>query len=305
MRNLNREMQVFMRDSRQFDRRTTNMVDPAQYPGKVNHRDGISSKMNNIMTEHGRRQQIMSVLERKPFASVKELTDVLDVSAATIRRDLDKLHEAGEARKVYGGIASLSIAARTYALPFGDNNDLAVEAKNAIADCAAALVRDGDMVMVGSGSTCYQLGLRLSTRPVTIYTNSMPLAAAIGTGGVCQLVVAGGNLHREPGILYDRDAQNVDFYASRLFLGAQGLGPDGVMESNPLLTRTTRYMLERTDEVIILADSRKLAIQARYLTCPIERVSTVITDENAAADDLRMLKDAGVRPIVARPGATS
>ena len=84
------------------------------------------------MTEKGRRKQILSVLADKPFASVRELIDVLNVSPATIRRDLDKLHEAGEARKVFGGIAQLGYAARTYALPFGENSDLAVDAKAAI-----------------------------------------------------------------------------------------------------------------------------------------------------------------------------
>ena len=242
----------------------------------------------------------MSVLADRPFASVKDLIDVLNVSAATIRRDLEKLHEAGEARKVFGGIASLSLAvARTYALPFGQNSDLAVDAKNAIAALAATLCRDGDMVMLASGSTCYQLGLRLAQRPITLYTDSMPLAASLGTTGVCQLVVAGGTLHREPGILYERDATCPEFYASRLFLGAQGLGPEGVMESHPLLTRSTKCLLDRTDEVVVLADSRKLSIRARYVTCPVERISTVVTDDAVAPEDVEILTDAGVRVLVA------
>ena len=247
-----------------------------------------------------RRRQIISLLADKPFASVRELIDVLNVSAATIRRDLDKLHEAGEARKVFGGIASLNVvAARTYALPFGQNSDLAVEAKNAIADLAASLCRDGDRVMLASGSTCYQLGLRLASRPITLFTNSMPLAAVLGTEGVCQVVVAGGSLHREPGILYEREAQYPEFYASRLFLGAQGLGPEGIMESHPLLTRATACLLERTDEVVVLADSRKLSIRARYLTCPAERISTIITDDAVSAEDVEALTDAGIRVLVA------
>ncbi|MCQ8279059.1 DeoR/GlpR family DNA-binding transcription regulator [Acetobacteraceae bacterium KSS8] len=255
------------------------------------------------MTEQGRRKRILGVLADRPFASVRDLVALLDVSPATVRRDLDKLHEAGEARKVFGGIALLGGAARTHALPFGENSDLAVDAKAAIAECAAALVQDGDMVIVASGSTCYQLGVLLSRRPVTIHTNSMPLAAMIGTAGVCQMVLSGGTLHREPGILYDHEDRAPDFNASRLFLGAQGLCPDGVMESHPLIVRTTRMMLERTDEVIVLADSRKLAIRARHLTCPVERISTVITDEGISTDDSAALREAGVRVVIAQAGA--
>ncbi|CAP55431.1 putative transcriptional regulator arsR [Gluconacetobacter diazotrophicus PA1 5] len=251
------------------------------------------------VTETERQRQIITMLETRPFATVRELIDMLSVSPATVRRDIEKLHEAGEARKVFGGVASLTAASRTHALPFAQSSDLAVDAKRAIAAMAADLCRDGDMVMVAGGSTCHQLGLRLAGRSIGLYTNSMPLAAALGTHGACQLSVAGGALHREPGILYDPQAAAPDFFASRLFLGAQGLGLEGVMESHPLLPVATRPMLERADDVIVLADSRKLSVRARFVSCPIDRVSTLITDDGVQEDDVRILEDAGVTVLVA------
>ena len=253
------------------------------------------------MQEAERHRQIISMLASRPFATVRELIDMLNVSPATVRRDIEKLHEAGEARKVFGGVASLE-AARIHALPFDESSDLAVDAKRAIAIRAASLCRDGDMIMLGGGSTCFQLGLLLADRPMAIYTHSMPLAAALSLQGSCQLILASGTLHREPGILHDANGPSPDFFASRLFLGAQGIGPSGVMESHPLLPQATSRLLERTDEVVVLCDSRKFEVRARYVTCPIERISTVITDESVREEDVRALAGEGVTVLVAVQG---
>jgi DeoR family transcriptional regulator, ulaG and ulaABCDEF operon transcriptional repressor len=134
---------------------------------------------------------------------------------------------------------------------------------------------------------------------MSLFTNSMPLGAALGTRGACHLTMMGGVLHREPGILHSSRIEPPDFFASRMFLGAQGMGADGVYESNPLLLEATRPLLDRTDEVIVLADSRKLSVRARYVTCPIERISTLITDEALTDEDRRQFEDAGVRVLVA------
>ena len=68
------------------------------------------------MSEYARQAKIELILQERPFMSVKELTHMLGVSAATIRRDIDKLDEAGLARKVYGGIAAIESARHSVAL---------------------------------------------------------------------------------------------------------------------------------------------------------------------------------------------
>jgi DeoR family transcriptional regulator, ulaG and ulaABCDEF operon transcriptional repressor len=267
----------------------------------VNERTIIAAtEGEDVMTEGERHQRILSTLEDRPFVTVRDLTDVLKVSPATIRRDIDKLHEAGAARKVFGGIATLAQTLRTSALPFAESSDLAVDAKRAIAAAAVTLCRNGDAIIVSGGSTCHQFGLLLADRPISLFTNSMPLATALGTRGACHLTMTGGVLYRDPGIMHSSRTDLPDFFASRMFLGAQGLGLDGVLESNPLLLEATRPLLDRADEVIVLADSRKLSVRARYLTCPIERISTLITDEGLTDEDRCRFEDAGVRVLVAR-----
>jgi DeoR family ulaG and ulaABCDEF operon transcriptional repressor len=254
------------------------------------------------MEESERHRLILDTLKERPFATVKDLLDVLDVSPATIRRDIAKLHGQDRVRKVFGGIAAAEhhdAPDRLSALPFSENQMLAVEAKRAIAREAEALVKDGDALIIHGGSTCYLFATRLARRNVKIFTNSMPLAARLWEG-VCHLTLAGGELYREPGVIYSETGGEPDFYASKLFLGAQGIGPNGTMESHPLIARESLRLMARADEVVLLADSRKFAIRARHEVVPLSRIGTLITDDGLSDEHAKMLADAGVRTIIAR-----
>ncbi len=117
--------------------------------------------MNDLV----RQRQIVELLRDRPFTSVRELQERLGVSAATVRRDIDKIDGTGAARKVYGGISALDGAAHkapAFARPYDENRDLAVEAKRQIAELAATMVADGDSIIVNGGSTCFHLGVKLA-----------------------------------------------------------------------------------------------------------------------------------------------
>lgn len=253
------------------------------------------------MSEFTRHSKIELLLQERPFISVNELTGVLGVSAATIRRDIDKLDETGRVQKVYGGIAAADSAhqRRAIALPFTDNRDIAVEAKRAIAREASKLVREGSLIVVHGGSTCFHFGVHIADWNVRILTHSMPLAAYLSEFGRCQLTVGGGDLHREPGILHDPAYEDQKFFASQFFVGALGVGPQGMLESHPLLVHLARHFAERVNEVVLLVDSRKFKETPPLVALPLRRVAHLVTDDgldNAAA---RMLESQGVRYTIA------
>jgi DeoR family transcriptional regulator, ulaG and ulaABCDEF operon transcriptional repressor len=258
----------------------------------------------DVVSDADRHRVITDLLRERPFASVRDLQERLGVSAATIRRDIDKLHDIGKARKVYGGIAASEGAAthRIAARSYDENRDIAVEAKRLIADRAASLVRDGDSIIVHAGSTCYQLGLLLARRNVRIYTNSMPLAAYLGEHGTCHLTIAGGELHREPRIIHDPAAGPPNFFASRFFVGTQGIGSEGLLESHPLLTKAVGELATCADEIVLLADSRKLSIQPRNVVLPLSRIGTIVTDDGLSDAKAKMLEDAGITILIASAG---
>lgn len=259
--------------------------------------------MAGIVSETERQALIKEVLKAQPFVTVRDLVSLTHASPATVRRDIDKLNDLGEVRKVFGGIASVEPAAareRLSARPFDENRVLAVEAKKAIAVEAERLCRDGDSLIIHGGTTCYLFGTLIARRPLKVFTNSMPLAAQIAEAGACQLTVSGGDLHREPGILQPASFEPPPVFASKFFVGAQGIGPAGVMESHPLLVRSVEMLLGCTDQVVVLADSRKFAIRPRHVVFGLSRIGTLITDDGLTDADARMLGDEGVTVVVAR-----
>ena len=139
----------------------------------------------------------------------------------------------------------------------------------------------------------------LAKRNVRIYTNSMPLAATLWQNGTCHLTLAGGDLYREPGIVFAPKAGPPEFYASKFFLGAQAITTAGMLESHPLIVRETEMLLQRADEVVVLADSGKFGARARYPMMPLSRIGTLITDDNLSDSNHKMLADAGIRVIIA------
>ena len=253
------------------------------------------------MNEADRHRRILDFLKGRPFATVRELGDVVDASPATIRRDIGKLHLDGAVRKVFGGIASTETLSvdRISARPFQENQMLGVAAKLAIAAEAEKLVSDGDSLIINGGTTCYLFAERLANRNVRIYTHSLPLAATLSQHGSCHLTVAGGDLYREPGIIYTPHSAPPEFYASKFFVGAQAIGPLGVMESNPLIAREVEKLLTRADEVVVLADSRKFGLRARYNVISLARIGALVTDDGLDADNKKMLEDGGIKVIVA------
>jgi DeoR family transcriptional regulator, ulaG and ulaABCDEF operon transcriptional repressor len=255
------------------------------------------------MNEAERHRFVLGFLKDRPFASVRDLQGMLDASPATIRRDIAKLHATGAVRKVFGGIAAADAVSgldRLAARSFTENQMLGVAAKKAIADEAAKLVHDGDALIIHGGSTCYLFAMLLANRNVRIYTNSMPLAATLWQNGTCHLTLSGGDLYREPGIVYSPRAGLPDFFASKFFLGAQSITPAGMHESHPLIVRETEMLLQRADEVVVLADSSKFGTRARYPIMPLSRIGTLITDDGISESNHRMLTDAGIRVIMAR-----
>lgn len=254
------------------------------------------------MTESDRHRLVLSFLKDRPFASVRDLQEILDASPATIRRDIGKLHATGAVRKVFGGIAAadqVSGLDRLAARPFTENQMLSVAAKEAIAHAAAQLVHEGDALIIHGGSTCYLFAMLLARRNVRIYTNSMPLASTLWQNGTCHLTLAGGDLYREPGIVFEPKGGPPEFYASKFFLGAQAITAAGMHESHPLIVRQTELLLQRADEVIVLADNRKFGARARYPIMALSRIGTLITDDGLSDANHKMLVDAGIRVIIA------
>ena len=251
------------------------------------------------MIEYEREKAITEYLESSTFASVRDLAKILNVSDATVRRDILKLDEKGLVLKVFGGVAPVfDTKVDRSAKPFSVNKVRNVEQKRAIARYAAAMCEDGESIFVHGGTTAYMLAEEIVSKHLKVITNSMPVASLLWEESRINLVIPGGELHRKAELLYRNDSNEFDHFASKSFIGAQAFGPEGIMESNPVLIEGISQFLNCADQINIICDSSKFEIKARVVACPISRIHSVITDQGITELMKKTLEDKGVKVIV-------
>ncbi|TMV87713.1 DeoR/GlpR transcriptional regulator [Thioclava sp. BHET1] len=259
------------------------------------------------MHEKERHRIILSAVQDRPVVTVPDLCALTGASEATIRRDIASLHVAKRLRRVRGGAEALNptkfpgLAGR----PFTVNETIRIAQKQAIARAAVELCDDGDPVIINGGTTTFQMVHPLATRQMQVFTNSFPIAEHLLKHSKNTILLSGGVIYREQNIVLSPFENDVtrNFYAKRMFMGAQGVGPLGLMEADPLLIQAEQKLIGQADELIVLVDSTKFQKRSSLVLCPLDRAHTLITDDEITDRAAAMLEAAGVNLIVAHPTA--
>ncbi|ABV94169.1 transcriptional regulator [Dinoroseobacter shibae DFL 12 = DSM 16493] len=256
--------------------------------------------------EKERHTIILSAVEERPVVTVGDLCNLTGASEATIRRDIATLDHEKLLRRVRGGAEALSppqfvgLAGR----PFSVNETMRIEEKQAIAAAAVELCDDGDAIIINGGTTTFQMVHPLASRRMQVFTNSFPIAEHLLKHSKNTVMLSGGTIYREQNIIlspFDNDVTR-NFCARRMFMGAQGLGPLGLMEADPLLIQAEQKLIGQADELIVLADSSKFEQRSSLVLCPLNRITKVITDDRISDKAAAMLDAAEVTLIVAHSG---
>lgn len=257
------------------------------------------------MHEKERHRIILSAVQSRPVATVGDLVEMTGTSEATVRRDIAALHVAGRLRRVRGGAEAVNPPAQSHLVgrPFSVNETMNVSLKRAIAKAAVDLCADGEPIIINGGTTTFQMVYPLVNRRLQVFTNSFPIAEYLLHHSKNSVVVQGGTIYREQNIIlspFDNDVSR-NFYARRMFMGARGLGPAGLMETDPLLIQAELKLIGQADELVVLVDSSKFANRSSLVLCGLERISTIITDAGIGEEDRQMIETAGIRLVVAEP----
>ena len=259
------------------------------------------------MHERERWQLILKQVRERGVIRVRELIALTGASSATLRRDVTKLEEMGQLRRVHGGIEAVEAAEQTHlsTRAFGISQTINATRKRALARAASALCRDGESIIINAGSTTWFMAEYLRERRMQILTNSFPIAQElIGTSGN-RIVLPGGEVYREQGIIlspFDEDAIQ-HFTASRMFMSCHAISQMGVIEGDPLIARAEAKLLTRAEQLVVLADSTKFETRGSMVLCQLSQVHTLITDEDAPPAMLDMMRGRGVNVVIARDGS--
>lgn len=247
------------------------------------------------MFVHARQDEILKHLQREPRLGVEELRQRLEVSRSTLRRDLLELEERGELLRVHGGVlhpdhvrGEPTVEAR---------RARSIPAKQAIAAAAADLVPQGATVFVDAGTTCLELGRRLSLREdIRLYTNSIPLLVECG-GNAASLTCVGGEFRHAGqstvGALALSWLENLRFDFA--FLGASGVRPSGPHTTEMTEASMKRAAVQAADTGVLLADASKWEHSAPVRFCKWASLDHWVVDASAPRNALRSVRAAGVR----------
>lgn len=224
---------------------------------------------------------------------VPELAETLNVSSETIRRDLDRLEKDGKLKKVYGG----AILANTDTLepPFEQKQVINQEEKQSIAKAAASLIEDGDIIMIGNGTTPMEMVYYLNHKKnITLITHSAPVLKLAIEAFKGKTIFIGGevdmNQQSTHGPLAELTLKHIK--ANKAFISAGGLSiHDGITDYDLNEAYMSRLLMERSDELIVMVDHTKLGETTFAHICALNEVSTVISDWKCSKEWEKKLKE--------------
>lgn len=228
---------------------------------------------------------------------VDDLASSLGVSGATVRRDLQGLSASRLIVRTHGG---------ALAVDPGDEVPVRIKAsrrhaeKSRIGRAAADLVGEGAVVGMTGGTTALELARVLAERGgVTIVTNAINIAAELAGSPGLQLVVIGG-IVRSSYELIGPAAEKMlaNYHLDVAFIGVDGLtAREGCTTHDEMEAQTDRAFLDRADRSVVITDSSKIGVVRFARIAPLNRVSSVVTDDGADPEQLQALRAAGPRVI--------
>jgi DeoR family fructose operon transcriptional repressor len=253
-----------------------------------------------------RRSQLLKLLHEESALSVQFLSKQLSVSTPTIRRDLDALQKNGMVERIHGGARLLRSAQREidkHEVAFFVRRDAAVNAKRAIARVARQFFERGEIIFLDASTTALYLIQEIpDDLPMTIVTHSAYLPVELAGRTDLQVISTGGVLDTLSLCYLGGEAERSvrQFSAHRAFFGAEGVSLiEGCTDPNLMDIQLKAVMVQRAQELFILADHRKLGKSALGSFASLDQVRVLITDEQADPTMVQAIRGRGVQVILA------
>ncbi len=251
------------------------------------------------ITTETRRSRLRNLVQSRGFASLGELAESLEVSESTIRRDLEQLEQAGDARRTHGGVfwTGKSDTMRV----FETRRDSQWPAKAAIGRVAAGMVEDHDTILLDGGSTTYEIARHLVGRPLQIVTNSLPVAHLLSSSESIDLVMVGGCVRGRRAVAIGpmTDAMLQTINVGKAFLSVAGVTERGYFNSDMMLVESEKAMLAAADQAIVVTDSSKFGKVSLSRLCGLDEVHAVVTDSSLESSWKARLESQGVELVLA------
>ncbi|MCA2002330.1 MAG: DeoR/GlpR family DNA-binding transcription regulator [Chloroflexi bacterium] len=257
--------------------------------------------MSKSLIPAQRRERILEYLAIHQIARSADLCKALEISEATVRRDLEWLEKKGVLERTHGGAVLNQRMA--FEQEYQQRAQKNPEAKKKIGELAASLIEEGDVIFVNSGTTATQVLQHIRSDPrITVYTNNVNAALELGDPGFRYCLIGGEFQPRSYSLAGRFAIENLNqVYANKVFLGVDGISvKHGCTVPTDVEAEVVRRMIERTKgQVIVMADHSKWGVVSNFEVASIEEVDKFISDSGLPHSALQSLAERGISCLLA------
>lgn len=251
-----------------------------------------------------RQLAILDYLQINGKTSVDSLAEYFNTTGTTIRKDLTVLENAQKVLRTYGSVVLTDNESKEDTeLPMTNKTHINLTQKRKIAKAAVALLKDGDSLIIDSGSTVLQMIPLLDKLDnLTIMTNSLHIVnSLVALDNNHELLMCGGTYRARSasfhGILAESTFDKFSF--DKLFIGTDGFDLNLGLTTFNEVHGVSKAMTNAAREIIVLADSTKFGRRSPNIVCPLEKISAVITDNGISPEFAQALREKGIQVIIA------
>ncbi|MGG3921034.1 DeoR/GlpR family DNA-binding transcription regulator [Geobacillus thermodenitrificans] len=233
-----------------------------------------------------RREWIEKQLITQGKVDIEELSQQLNVSTMTIRRDLALLEREGKIVRTHGG--AIHPRALIQETPYSTKKEKNIKWKQAIARKAVEFIPENANIILDSGTTTFEVAKLIKDREdLTVVTNDIKIAAELMESQL-KVIVTGGELQNQVGTLYGWPTQELlkNIRADLFFLGAHAVDViSGVTAPTFEKSLIKKMMIQAAEVTWLLADSSKFNQKAFSLVCPLSELEGIVTDDGLNQED--------------------
>jgi len=255
----------------------------------------MSESERDNMFSMERQQKIEDLVKQNVSVQVNELATQFKVSESTIRRDLQEMETNGLLVRTHGG--AMEVSRSNYEMSFREKEVENISAKQKIGEIAAAMVQDGDTIILDSGTTTLEIAKRITAKSVTVITNSIDIALEISNRENIELIVAGGSLRHTTRAMVGTLTENVfkNFRVNKAFVGVNGISiKDGFTTPSFLESQVKKTIIEVAEKAIIVADASKFNKVYFSIIGELKDAASIITSESIDKEMQIKFKELGV-----------
>lgn len=242
-----------------------------------------------------RYEKIVQLVSERGSIRVSELSELCEVTEETIRRDLQRLEQAGRLRRTHGG--AVSVSDHQSEIPYAEREITHAEEKKRIAQDAVQFIQPQDRIILDASTTAWYMASYIPDIPLTVLTNSIKVAAELSSKEKVEVISTGGLLaHRSLSFVGPLAERSLDAYhVDKVFFSGKGVHLDrGISESNELQARMKQKMIGMADQVFLLADASKFGVQAFTRVADLNQIHSIITDNRISPEALSQLKERSI-----------